>query len=103
MIAAGMGPRPGEIETVPDALDALNDARMWLKAITQYETILAQGTDVSPDEFSDRAIADCLSLISQGIEAEIAEAQDVLARAQGRDIETEAEALAVIGGVIGRE
>ena len=100
MIAAGMGPRPGQIETVPDALDALNDARMWLKAIAQYQTILAEGTEISPDGFTDRAISDCLAFVSQGIADEIAEAQDVLAKAQGRDLDTEIEALSVIGGAV---
>lgn len=93
MIAAGMGPRPGEIKNVNDAFDALEDARMWLKAISQ----------VSPEEFESDATADCLSFLASGIAGEIAEAQAVLAAARGRDIETEVEAMAVIGEVIGRE
>lgn len=103
MIAAGMGPQPGEIKTVNDALDALNDARMWLKTISQYETVLADTEGITPDCFKDPAMHDAMYFLTCGIEAEIGEAQAVLAAARGRDIETEVEALSVIGEVLGRE
>lgn len=97
MISVGMGPQPGQIRTLGDALDSLNDAAMWARALDEMHVIMADGGGCSC-EFRDQALTEAMAAIAGGIAKEIEQAVQFLAKAQGRDLETEVEALAVIAG-----
>ena len=102
MIAAGGGPRPGEIGNVREALDALHDAQRWARAIEQLQILMAD-SGMGSGEFHDQALTEAIANLAGGVADEIKEACRVISAAQGRDIETEVEALSVIGEVLGRE